>query len=564
MEPRRSGLQAGRFFGQDGAPSIHWYCRSLDASTRAEHASVTPVRVRSSNLAAGIPALTFVLLAIGTFVIFAASALFEGVGMAVFNDPIGWLARFDHDAEASILLSASQVMAGLLAIAITVSAIIVELAATRYNYRITLLFISEPINIAAMSLFVVTTLQCVWVGVSRVTGETAHLPGAAFGVTLTLVTICLLMLLPYFTFVFRFLSPLSIIEKIKGSAYKFVQRAQRDPSAAVKRRVLEAVDELQDVARSATEQSDRSIAMACVEALKDLVLDYQALRPALPESWFAVEGPVADDPDFVSLARSVLLEVEQQRLWLEVKMFRQYLSLMTHCVPDAREVANLIAINTGRVGVQEGKRHSDLLSLCIRCFNSYLRTSINAADNRTFYYVMNEYWLMTEALMRDGVDSSVLEIAGYFKFYGQMAHKRGQSFLLETAAGDLTRLVESSLEHAPRLTDDLLTIVLDLDLEIRSETQEESLLGVRKAQLQLATLFSVRGDETRARRICRDLAGERMPRLLRLKKELEVELRPHYWEFTERGLNFAFLAPERRERLDEVFRWIEDEAPRTN
>ena len=75
-------------------------------------------------------------------------------------------------------------MAGLLAIAITVSAIIVELAATRYNYRITWLFVSEPINIAAMSLFVVTTLQCVWVGVSRDTGETAHLPGAAFGVTL--------------------------------------------------------------------------------------------------------------------------------------------------------------------------------------------------------------------------------------------------------------------------------------------------------------------------------------------------------------------------------------------
>ena len=47
-------------------------------------------------------------------------------------------------------------------------------------------------------------------------------------------------------------------------------------------------------------------------------------------------------------------------------------------------------------------------------------------------------------------------------------------------------------------------------------------------------------------------------------KELESETRPHYWEFTERGLNFAYLAPERRARLDEVFRWIEDEAARTN
>ena len=96
----------------------------------------------------------------------------------------------------------------------------------------------------------------------------------------------------------------------------------------------------------------------------------------------------------------MLAEVEEQRLWLEVKVFRQYLSLMTHCVPDAREVANLIAINTGRVGVQEGATNANVLGLCIRCFNSYLRTAINAADNRTSYYVMNQYWLMTDALMR--------------------------------------------------------------------------------------------------------------------------------------------------------------------
>jgi hypothetical protein len=128
---------------------------------------------------------------------------------------------------------------------------------------------------------------------------------------------------------------------------------------------------------------------------------------------------------------------------------------------------------------------------------------------------------------------------------------------LEVAAGDLTRLVESSLDGAPSLVDDLLSVVLELDQEIRSETQEESLLGVRKAQLQLATLFAVRGDETRARRVCRDLAGERLPRLERIRRELEAETRPHYWEFTDRGLNFGYLEPERRAQLGKVFGWIE-------
>jgi len=510
-----------------------------------------------------VPALAFASLALVTFGLFAISAHVEGIGMAIVADPLGWLAGFDHDEEANILFSASQVMAGLLAVAITVSAIIVELAANRYNYRITMLFISEPINVAVMSLFVVTTLECIWVAVSRETGETARLPGFAFGVTLTLVTICLLLLLPYFAFVFRFLSPLSIIDKIKDAAYRHIERAQRTPTDAVKRGVQDAIDELQDVARSATEQSDRSIAMACVNALYELVVDYQPLRDRMPSAWYSARASVETDPDFVSLARIVLADIEANAMWFEVKVFRQFLSLMLYCVPNAREVANLIAINTGRIGV-EGRANRNLLDLCVRCFNSYLRTSISAADQRTSYYVMNEYRVMTEALMRDGSDAVVLEIAGHFKFYGQLAHKRGQSFLLETAAGDLTRLVESALDDAPRLVDELLTVVLDLDLEIRSETQEESLLGVRRAQMQLATLFALRGDESRVQRVCRDLAGERLQRLQRLKKELESEHRAQYWEFTDRGLNFGYLPADRRAKLDEVLDCVEAEAGRTN
>ena len=111
--------------------------------------SVPDRALRSRQFAAGIPALVVRAARVGTFVIFAASALLEGVGMAAFSDPIGWLSRFDHDAEASILLSASQVMAGLLADRDHGVAIVVELAATRYNHRITLLFVREPVNIAA-------------------------------------------------------------------------------------------------------------------------------------------------------------------------------------------------------------------------------------------------------------------------------------------------------------------------------------------------------------------------------------------------------------------------------
>src|SRR5262249_46353125 len=160
---------------------------------------------------------------------------------------------------------------------------------------------------------------------------------------------------------------------------------------AVRSKVQDAIDELQDIARIAAEQSDRSVAMACVGALRDLLNDYQALRERLPAAWFSVEGGVAEDPDFISLAPVVTTAVARDRLWVEVKIFRQYLSLMLHCVPERREVANLIAISTARVAIAHAATNRPLLDHCIRCFNSYLRYTINAADPRTGYYVMNQY-----------------------------------------------------------------------------------------------------------------------------------------------------------------------------
>ncbi len=502
----------------------------------------------------------FAALAVASFLLFGVSSVVDGVGGGIFVDPAEWLARLTPEAANSLLFDAADIVAGLLGVSITVSAIVVQLAATRYNHRITWLFLREPFNITVWSVYLLTVLQCVWVAVSRDTGEAAHLPGAAVGITLVLVSVCLLLLLPYFVFVFRFLSPLSIIFKIRGYAYRRIERAQRTTSVMAKREVLDAIDQIQDVARSATEQSDRSVAMACVDALRDLLVDYQQMRPQLPSEWFSVKGPVAENPDFVSFAHSVLEEIEEQRLWLEVKIFRQYISLMTSCVPDAREVAYLIAINTVAIATGPGARNRDLLELCIKCVNSYLRASINAADARTSYYLMNQYRILAESLLEQGQDEPVREIAGYFKYYGNLAHERGQSFLLQTAAGDLTSLVEASLRRSGSLTDDLLTVVLDVDQEIRSETQEESLLGVRRAQLQLASLLAQRGDDARARRICRDLAGERMVRLQRLRVELENERRPQYWELNERGANFGYLPPERRAQLPKLMEWIAEAA----
>ncbi|MCZ6870404.1 MAG: DUF2254 domain-containing protein [Gammaproteobacteria bacterium] len=513
---------------------------------------------RSTALLVSLTA--FAALVFTSFLLYAIASLMEGVGLDALTNPIGWLRDLDHAVALDALSNAAEVVAAVLAIAITVVAIVLELAANRYSHQITQLFVSDPVNIVVMSLFVVTTVQCVWIATTLDPAVAdAFLPNAGVAITMGLVTVSLLVLLPYFAFVLSFLSPVNVIEKIRESALKAMVKARPNSVEAAKLKVQQAVDELQDVARSATEQSDRGIAMASVNALSELLYDYQALRDTLPESWFKVDERVTQDPDFVALAPSALVQIDDQGIWVEVKILRQYLSLMGQSVPNSRDVANLIGINTQRIAVMSVDHSPELLDLCIRCFNSYLRTTINARDPRTTYYLMNQYRLLAECLLEKQMNERVMEIMNHFQFYGQLGYEMGTTFLLEAAAHDIAEMLEQAVNRDSPLVDDLLSLLLELDQEIKSETQEESLLSVRRVQIQVATFFMQLGDEERARRIATDLKDERLERLTRVQDALNAEERPLYWEFTDRSVNFGYLAPERRQHLGTLFGWLSEQ-----
>src|SRR5690606_20632937 len=85
----------------------------------------------------------------------------------------GLLVRPNASSAFAALNNAAEVVAALLGIAITVVAIIVELASNRYTHRITELFVSEPINFGVMGFFVITALQCLAVNITFDMGEDA-------------------------------------------------------------------------------------------------------------------------------------------------------------------------------------------------------------------------------------------------------------------------------------------------------------------------------------------------------------------------------------------------------
>ncbi len=514
---------------------------NLSAMVPHADAPSTEPRRTASGFGYWVPVLG--VLGVSALLVFAALAL----------DLNGRkLSDLHPDSALDRVSTAAEVVAGLLAIVITVVAIVVELAANRYTHRITQLFVREPVHGLVIGFFVATTVVCLWI--SAAPYADGQSPRAALTVPMLMITTCLVALLPYFAFLFRFLAPHNIIRKIQRTAFASV-----GVGAGNRDDVVEAIAELEDIVRRARQQRDRRIAMSAIDALAGLIDESMRVRDQLPADWFDITGELARDPDFVALSRKSLRLAEQQRLWVENKVLRQYASLLEESLGPDRDLGNLIAIHTRRLADRYGPVAPGFRDLSARAFNTYLRFAIRGGDQRLAYYVLHQYRELAESELRRGEAQHAVETAQYLRSYGHFAFETGQEFLLEVVAMDLSGLVECAVDHAPTEVDRLLEVFLEVDRESRSDEQEIRLRGVRRAQVQLAVFFLERGDEDRARRIFADMREETTERLRAVREELEAEQPEHYWELTDRGINFAYLSPERRAHLVTFFSWFDDE-----
>src|SRR5262245_27947201 len=218
--------------------------------------------LRSFAALLGLAALLLALASGRAALLVALATWLEGSD--AWRHPVRWLASLDNADALALLAGSAQVVAGVLAILITVVAIVVELAANRYTHRITELFVRDRVNVAVMALFVLTTVLCVWLAValSGTVDPEPLLPRGGFLLTMGMITACLLMLLPYFAYVFHFVSPLEVIRRIRSDVLTRVRNASERDVRETKRTVMIAVEELEDIARGAMQHSDRGIALA--------------------------------------------------------------------------------------------------------------------------------------------------------------------------------------------------------------------------------------------------------------------------------------------------------------
>ena len=468
-----------------------------------------------------------------------------------------WL-LFAERGASDTLTSFSEVTVAVLGIAITVVAIIVELAANRYTPRITELFVNDRVNQTVMGFFVLSAVVVLLVNMSLY-GD--HHPVWMVWASTALMTLSLLAILPYFVYVFDFLTPEQIVASLERRTRQGIASAARGGRIRDARNdVLVGIEQLGDITLNSIDSKDKPIAISTIEALARVAAEGIERKGSCPDKWFDSRFLVNNDQDFVALHEDMIVALQERRTWVEMKVLRQFQTVFGASANRMRDINHIIGIETRRLAIQAFERgDAPSVAQSIRFLNTYLRASLNARDVRTSYNLLNEYRVLAEEFLERGAEDRMMEVAKHIRFYGQLAFAMNTGFILETAAYDLCSLLEQVHERGVGSHDSLLVdIFLELDREPEGgKTQEASLRGVRKAQIKLATHYLVHGDEASARRIFDDMRGERKERIASIRDELQAVTDQEYWEVSDRGINFEWLPPHRRAELPRFFDWFD-------
>ncbi len=519
------------------------------------------MRVRSASFRRRwlVPMVLLTAVALAVFWTLYALDLVQSVGSA--HDGLSVYLAFDPSSITDAVSALAGMNAAVFGIVVTVVSIIVQLSADRYT-GVARMFLRDRVNLGVMAYYVVACVAGVWLSVSL---KHDYVPRLTLFGTIWITTGSLVLMGPYFSYVFWFLEPMNIIARIRSEAVNVARIGSRRerPGACAEAQVatLSAMEELTDITSNSISGKDKIIASGAVDALKDFAVEYVRGKNRASDAWFRIGTELRENPDFVAMDPESLSDLERRRTWVEWQVLRQYLGIYNEALTNMRDINYLVAIDTRYIGEAANElEDQELVELTFRFMNSYLRATLNARDVRTAYNVLNQYRLLVEAMLRHGDSDTALEGVKHMAYYGHVSFDMKLTFVTETVAYDVSSLCQYANELGSAQEDAMLSQFLQLDRPLRVSAQESALLGVRKAQVKLAAYYLMRGLEDKARLISRDMEHEPPERLASIRRALESVTSKDFWEIIDRGRNFEYMPPAQRACLETFFSWL-DVAP---
>jgi len=430
----------------------------------------------------------------------------------------------------------------LMAVMFTTVAIAVPLTANMYSIKFLEFFIKDPVNALALTLIVFSDLNNSWIVATLRTG---YVPVVSIHISLLLATICFSLLFPYLYYLFRFLHPNTLQDRLIREIDDCLAWTIKHPKQSAKARhiVAEGIEHIANIALRSIDRADRNTAIESIHTLERVAHAYWKVKPQLAPQWFEVEQSL-----FLSFSSRTVEELCTSHSWVEMKINSQIRQVLSASVPKMHDLVSSIAKSLRRLGLEPTMRHDRALrEMVMEYFNTFVRLALVRRDARTVFIMFDQYRQFAEAINLEYPDL-VLEIAYYFEYYGTVARESGMSFVVESVAHDLGALVQSAYQTNAPNRQRLLSRFLLYDRK-----SSAPLSGVKKAQALLASYLLQNGQTAEVGQIA-SMFNSLAPAFLRsIEEDLLHIRREKYWEITERRMHLDYVPDAQREKLREFF-----------
>ena len=467
--------------------------------------------------------------------------------------------NFTPELITDALPALGTIIVAALGIVLTVIAIIVQLSAERYT-GVAMMFLRDPVHVAVLSFYVIASLCAMWLSVTL---RVDFVPLGLMLLVMTLASIGLALMLPYFAYTFWFLEPGNLIARLRMHAMQLTERGLSASDTAdvgtFQTRLIKRLEEIADIANNSIEGQDKIVAGHAVNALCDFIVEYTAEKPAGEQAWYLIGDDLLGNLEFVGMDDKLKTELETRGLWVEWKMLHAYVSIYHKALGSMEDVNSLLAVDTRRVGeIAATTRQQDLVRMSSRFLNSFMRSAIDAGHSRTCCDVLLQYRMLLERLLKSGLTDAACEGITFMKEYGQIAFEQELPVITETVAYDVAKLCRIARQNQFQGEDRILRLLLDLDSEPQADgyQRQRSLRGVRSAQMSLALFYMSIGEEAKARVIADDMRG--MPPAMRneVRDALVMAAPPDSWEIVDRGRNLHYLTDGERACIEVFMGWL--------
>ena len=411
----------------------------------------------------------------------------------------------------------------------------IQMTSSRYSPRIIGLFTRNLWNALVLGISLVSIL---YTFIVRSEIKTDYVPFWGFLGAEVLALVNFGILLPYVGYIFEVMRAETLVGSIRRQALRQLRMAVRgDHLRRDRRDLMTSIAQVTDIALGSIQLGDLPVCLFSVGVLGRLVAgDYQKVKGRFGEEWFQV-----GHPELPGASDQIIAEAVRAHTWVEYTVLTSFVDLVGLTPVHRKEAVHAIALATRDIGLSAIEQGDpETAELCVRFFNTYLRSALNRMAPTFASSTMNEYRRLAIGALEWRPDLAV-ESAAHLLRYGRHFVQAGMPAIFGAAAEDVADLAIEADGHDPDVTRRLARLLVENLAELLPDAQPIGLNGLFKAVAKLAFWAMANDRDEVAAILVEGIAAAPHDFVDSVLDRMETMRDGLFWEVSERVVAFDWV-----------------------